>query len=145
MTPADTPYLETVLEIFPPAGNPLVIDLRRPVAPGAREALSRLLGGTFAVVTACNPHGRPAEAAENERRTRALEGELRTRSVEFLRADGRSPDGVHRERGVAAPVAQPSARDLAVHFQQQAYYWFDGQAFWLVGALLETAPLRLPA
>ncbi|HET8655066.1 MAG TPA: DUF3293 domain-containing protein [Longimicrobiaceae bacterium] len=144
MTEPPAAYLATVLEIFPPAGAALSIDLRRPVAPGTAEALLALLGGPFAVVTACNPRGEVIEATENERRARALEAELRRRSVEFLRADGRSPDGSHRERGVAARLPRPSARDLAAHLQQQAYYWFDGAAFWLMGVLLETAPLRLP-
>lgn len=139
MTHPNPAYLTAVLEIFPATGTSLVVDLARPVAPQQREALRALLGGPFAVVTACNPNGHTADAAENARRTAGLEAELTRRGCSFVRADGRSPDGAHRERGVAVAMSLTAARNLARTYQQEAYYWFDGDSFWLLGALEEMA------
>ena len=137
-------YAATVLELFDGPDEPLTIDLRQPVSASARARLRRAPGVPFAIVTACNPLGRVASDAENETSEARLEEEVRGRGYRFLRADGRSPDGTHRERGIAIDAALAVARELALRFEQEAYYWFDGESFWIMGARSGLGPVRLP-
>ena len=134
-------YPDTVVEIH--ALPPLQVDLRQPVPPEVAQRLRELgLGHAWAVVTAHNP-GRIVAETENERRERELSVVVATFGVRFLRADGVSPDGTHREPGVAVALDQHSAIALASDFGQSAIFWFDGQAFWLVPALVGDARTRL--
>jgi hypothetical protein len=41
-------------------------------------------------------------------------------------------------------MPQNRAVDLAKELEQVAIFWFDGQRFWIIGALYETDPLMLP-
>jgi hypothetical protein len=41
-------------------------------------------------------------------------------------------------------MAQEKAIALARELQQIAIFWFDGQRFWIIGAVIETDPLMLP-
>ncbi len=41
-------------------------------------------------------------------------------------------------------MAQEEAIALARELEQVAIFWFDGERFWIVGALVETDPLMLP-
>ena len=59
-------------------------------------------------------------------------------------AMGESPDRRHRERGVAVAMDGDDAIALARRFGQLAIYWFDGERFWLYGALEPRAAERLP-
>lgn len=121
------------------------IDLRRPVSAEAMRTLSALgLSGPFAVITAHDPRGEDLPPGENERRAAQLEGELRSRAVPFLQLDACSPDGEHCEESVAVKVSYDSARELAIDHGQVAFFWFDGERFWIAGALLETDPVALP-
>ncbi len=107
--------------------------------------LARLgLATTFAVRTACNPRGRVVSASENDRRAAALYEWLNDRRIPFVRAAGLSPDGEHEEPGVAVSLPQGDAVRLAVRYEQSALYRFDGERFWIVGALVETTPIPLP-
>jgi hypothetical protein len=36
------------------------------------------------------------------------------------------------------------ALELAKELEQVALFWFDGQRFWILGALVETDPVMLP-
>ena len=144
MTDPRDVYVTAILELFRDRGEPLTIDLARPVTDGDREAFNALLGGPFAVLTACNPHGRMIGDAENEELSAQLQARLRATGTRFIRADGRSPDDNYRETGVAVSLSQPAALDLALDLEQEAYYWFDGENIWLVGALAKHEPVRLP-
>lgn len=146
LRPEDDPgwasYAETHLVVHGPV--PLHIDLALP--PGPREIAGLVasgLPGTFGLVTPENPFGHPADAATNATRLRDFLAALGPAS--HVRVDGVSPDGAHVEHGVA--LAWPCAKvvDLAVRWEQSAIYWFDGHAFWVVGALTDAAPWRLGA
>jgi 2-dehydropantoate 2-reductase len=136
-------YPDTIVEIH--ASPPLRVDLRARVAPETAERLRSLgLGATWAVITAHNP-GRIVERSENDRREQRLADAVMALGARFVRADGVSPDGSHREPGVAIALDQRGAIALASEFGQSAIFWFDGERFWLVPALVGDAQIRLPA
>jgi len=137
-------YPDTVIEF----GDPVVlrIDLRLPLQPRQIRSLARLgLGSSFAIVTACNPRGRRLSPAENERRSRTLHERISADAIVSLRADGVSPDGSHREQGLALAIDQATAIRIAAASEQSAIFWFDGLRFNIV-AVLETgaATVQLP-
>jgi uncharacterized protein DUF3293 len=135
-------YPDTIVEIH--AVPPCRIDLRRPVSPAIARRLRELgLGDAWAVVTAHNP-GRIADPTENERRELELSAAVAASGVPCLRADGVSPDGAHREPGFAVALDQDRAVALASSFGQSAIFWFDGERFWLVPALVGDRPVELP-
>lgn len=137
-------YTDTVLEFFPNDGT-IAVDLRQAAASASiAQLLERGLAAPFAVVTACNPHGRGVSDAENRRRSAELERQLHDLGWIWIPADGCSPDGAHRESGVAVCMPQHEAICLARSFEQSAIFWFDGIDFWLVGASVDTVPRRLP-
>jgi hypothetical protein len=121
------------------------VDLRLPLRDDLRTLLTHLgLGATFAVVTPYDPRGMRAPAWRNLAgylRTKLL---LRSRNLRYVTADGESPDSRHRERGFAIALERRDAAALARELEQLALYWFDGEAFWIDGALVERAPQRLP-
>ena len=102
------------------------------------------LSGPFAVITAHDPRGEDLPAGENERRAVQLETELRSHAAHFLHVDACSPDGEHCEASMAVKVSYDSARQLAIDYGQVAFFWFDGERFWIAGGLLETDPVALP-
>ncbi|MBA3339623.1 MAG: hypothetical protein H0T54_07765 [Geodermatophilaceae bacterium] len=59
-------------------------------------------------------------------------------------ADGVSRDGTHREAGVAVSMLKTNARLLATKFGQSAFFWFDGTAMWIIGAVVDAPDQRLP-
>jgi hypothetical protein len=137
-------YPRTVLELHAPGGR-MRVDLRQPISPDVAATL-RALGptATFAIITACNPLGRETSAEENVARTAALRAQLEREGKVFLGADGMSPEGDHREQGFAVWTPQDDAMLIAVEQEQSAIFWFDGEAFWILGAVVKTEPLRLP-
>jgi len=137
-------YPDTVLEIY--RDGTVRIDLRERLDPDDCRRLRDLgLGATFAVVTAANPRGLALGEAENHVRAELLDTEVVARGVRFLRADGVSPDGAHREVGVAVAMPLQAACELAARYEQSALFWFDGERFWII-PVLETsrAPVALP-
>lgn len=137
-------YARTLL-VFPSAEPELAIPLWEPLTRAPRERLARLgLGGGFVVVTAENPRGELLSAAQNASRAARLAQELARRGCGWLPADGCSPERRHRERGVAVRVEREQGRELALRFEQLAFYRYDGECFWLCGALCPDADLRLP-
>ncbi|NUQ19775.1 MAG: DUF3293 domain-containing protein [Gemmatimonadaceae bacterium] len=148
-------YPRTILEFLAP-GAPR-IDLRKPLGPREHALLRDLrLDRAFAVLTAENPWGENAEdeptgAAEdvaerrNATRRERLERELREAHVAFVRCDGVAPEGDYREHGVAALVERETAVAMARRYRQLAIFWFDGEQFWLIGAVADKPPERLPA
>ena len=147
--PEDDPswrlYARTILEFFP-SDRSVAIDLRDAPPPESVESVhDRGLPESFAVLTAWNPRGRTVTDEDNRRRDRELKARLCGARQTWVPVDGVSSDGRHREPGVGVALSQEDARRLACDFEQSAFYWFDEGAFWLVGALVQTAPVRLPA
>jgi hypothetical protein len=146
LKPADDPqwdeYSRTILEIFD--DPPLRIPVWQPLGdPEIEELTARGLTPPFAVVTASNPRGRVAADADNARRNGELRRALDELGAIVWPADGVSIDGDHRERGFAATIGREAAREIAVRFDQSAFYWCDGRGVWLFGAVVETEPVRL--
>lgn len=136
-------YPETVLSFG--TLPKLEIDLRSPVTTEAVGALRRAgLGNPFAIVTAFDPQGRDLTRKENEQRREGFEETLRQRGIPFVNVDCCSPDRSHRECSVALSIPQDDATALARELEQVAYFWFDGERFWIIGALPPTDPLMLP-
>lgn len=144
MRPEDDPgwasYAETHLVVHGPV--PLRIDLAHP--PGPREIAGLVasgLPGTFGLVTPENPFGRAVAATENANRLARFLAELG--ATPHVRVDGVSPDGAHVEHGVALAWSCAEVVALAIRWEQSAIYWFDGRAFWVIGALTVAPPWRL--
>jgi len=135
-------YPETVLLL---GDRALAIDLRTPVPPSAVRACSRLgLAGPFVVVTAANPPGRAIGVDEAERRHAALAGDLRAAGAIPIRADGRSPDGRHREPGWAAALPVAEAVRIAAAYGQAAIFRWDGRRFLIEPVLVDASVIPLP-
>lgn len=145
--PAWAAFPETRLELGPgvPQAPELRIDLREAPGPALRHALRRVgLAGEFAVVTPCNPHGRRLDPSANAERFERMRLELERDGVRWLRADGVAADGRHREPGFAVQLAREAAAALAVRWEQLALFWFDGESFWILPAMSDHPPVRLP-
>ena len=149
--PSWAAYAETLLALGPVDGDGVAdtdgvaVDLREALTPNHRVALAGLgLQAPFAVLTAHNPRGRIVDAEENGRRGALLVAALARAGVPWIPAVGMSPDGSHREPGVAAHLPLPVAARTAAEWEQSAFFWFDGDVFWLVGALVDAPPARLP-
>lgn len=136
-------YPDTVLHF---RTDPAVrVDLRDPVAREAAAALGAIgLSGPFAVLTAHDPRGRDEDADVNARRAERLDDRLLSLGVDFLHVDACSPDGSHCEASVAAIMEREQATSLAIEFEQVAIFWFDGEKFWIAGALVGGDPVMLP-
>ena len=136
-------YPETVLHF---ATKPTVeIDLRAIPTTNALSALANAgFGSPFAIVTAFDPRGDDLSPAENERRRRDLEQRLERSGYKFVAVDCCSPDRAHCECSVAVMMPQDKAIELGRELEQVAIFWFDGERFWIIGALRETDALMLP-
>ena len=147
MTPRDDPsrehYGDTIFELF--ADRSLELDLIESVPP---DALARLheqgVGPTFAVLTACNPHGRAMDCLWNGHPTRVLRAEVASGGRAWAPAVAVSRDRTHREAGVAVSMPKAEARLLAIKLGQSAYFWFDGAVMRIVGAIVDTSDLVDP-
>lgn len=136
-------YPDTVLHFR--TDPPESVDLREPVGPDDLALLQRIgLSKPFAVLTAHDPRGRNETADVNERRAAELDARLVALGARFVHVDACSPDGAHCEDSVAALVAREVAMDLARSLEQVAIFWFDGEKFWIAGALVDSDPVMLP-
>lgn len=81
---------------------------------------------TFAVVTACNPHGRILNEQENRKRVEALRQLLTATPFPFFAVTGCSPDQSHAEPGFGIVCGLEDALELATVFDQEAIYWIEG-------------------
>ncbi len=136
-------YTETILEFG--SGPELRIDLRD--GPGTEQSrrLAELgLTGPFAILTACDPDGSPAPLETNRKRTRMLERDITAAGHRWIPTDGVSPDGSHREAGVAVACGQDRALELGRGHGQLAIYWYDGRRFWLLPCDPRQRPIALP-
>ncbi|MGH7582855.1 MAG: DUF3293 domain-containing protein [Gemmatimonadales bacterium] len=146
MRPEEDPgwesYAETVLRWR--TNPPITIDLARPVTADTRQALRHAgLGASFGLVTPCNPRGRRADPCADAERMREFLSELDGKGACYLRVDGWSPDGRHVETGVALEWSREEIIALARRWEQSAIYWYDGERFWVLGALTDAAPWPL--
>jgi uncharacterized protein DUF3293 len=136
-------YPDTILEIH--SSSLLRVDLRALVSPEMARRLRDVgLGRTWGTVTAHNP-GRLVEPALNEKRETELTAAVTVLGAPFVAADGVSPDGTDREPGYAIGLDREAVVALACDFGQSAIFWFDGETFWIVPALVGNASVRLPA
>jgi hypothetical protein len=121
------------------------VDLREPVSRDVLAAMGRIgFGGPFAVLTAHDPRGEDESAEVNDRRAAELDARLSSAGARFVHVDACSPDGSHCETSVAAEITEDMAVRLAREFEQVAIFWFDGEKFWIVGALADADPVMLP-
>lgn len=136
-------YPETVLRF---ATDPTVtIDLRVVLDAEDLSNLRRIgLGEPFVVMTAFDPRGENLSREENDARAAQLELRLRKSGFTFTRVDACSPDGEHCECSVAVKMPREEAVRLAAEFEQVAIFWFDGEMFWIIGALVPADPMMLP-
>lgn len=138
-----TAYAQTVLRFG--GAHPFKVDLRRPISEEQRRLLTELgPARTFAIVTPFDPRGLRAPAWQNWWRHRRLRALLDARGLRHIPADGLSLDALHRERGFAIAIGRGEAAALARGLEQLAIYWFDGEDFWIDGALAPRTPRRLP-
>lgn len=136
-------YPETVLEFG--TTPPIEIDLRQIPSDGQVVALRAAgLGQPFAIMTAFDPRGENLSPTENEKRTQDLATRLRSGNYRFVQVDACSPDRSHCECSFAVVMPQEEALDLARKMEQVAIFWFDGNRFWILGALAESDPMMLP-
>ena len=141
--PGWSSYSDIILQLR--RDRSLVIDLRRPITTAQQAVLEATgLGKQFAIVTAHNPRGQPASAHQNEVLEGQLQQSIATTGVKWVHADGVSPDGRHRESGVAVRMPCRRAREIAREFNQSALFWYSHGAMWLVGALVNVKSVRLP-
>ena len=135
-------YPETVLYFS--GDSEVMVDLRVEVSPAIRRGLAALGLNQFAVLTAFNPRGVDIGEDENNRRMKELETELTSSGDSFVRVDACSPDRSHCECSVALSAEFDRAIDIAKRWEQIAIFWFDGQSFWIYGAIEPIEPVRLP-
>ena len=138
-------YATTVLEFE--GSNSARIDLRQRVGEADLRLLaSHRLVPPFAVLTAYNPHGdvSPQLEADNARMQATMEYELQESGFRGVRVDGCSPDRTHCEASVAVRMTEEKAREWAIRYEQDAFFWFDGTRFWIVGALEPFGRVSLP-
>lgn len=136
-------YPETILSFS--TRPPLEMDLRATPSPAALSGLAAAgLGKPFAILTAYDPRGENLSAEQNEQRRKSLERRLNQAGHQFVNVDCCSPDRSHCECSVAVVMPQNDAIELARELEQVAIFWFDGQRFWILGAIVDTDPLMLP-
>lgn len=136
-------YPETILNFA--TKPPVEIDLRTiPPADSLSDLEAAGFGEPFAIMTAFDPRGENLSPGENARRARSLERKLVSEGYIFAGVDCYSPDRSHCERSVAVLMPQEKAIALARELEQVAIFWFDGERFWILGAIVETDPLMLP-
>lgn len=136
-------YPDTILELHDPAGM-LTIDLRDFLGWQKWRLAEIGPSAAFGVVTSANPRGQEISDAENESRLAQFQLLLSQQAAHCLRADGLSPDRRHCEKGFAIWLDREALTCFAKAFDQSAFFWFDGDAFWVVGALIDAPPLKLP-
>lgn len=136
-------YPDTVLNF---RTTPAVrVDLREPIGQESVRAMWGMgLPGAFAVLTAQNPRGADTDSRVNKELAAQLDKTLGSLGATFLHVDACSPDGEHCEDSVAVIMDREAATQLARELEQVAIFWFDGEKFWIVGALVGGDPVMLP-
>jgi hypothetical protein len=123
----------------------ICVDLRLPLSEHQLGELAEAgPGSPFAVITAHDPRGLDLDEAENERRAARLKESVRSLGAIFIQVNACSPDGEHCEPGVAVKLSLTAAGQLAREYGQVAFFWFDGERFWIAGGVAEMEPIALP-
>lgn len=136
-------YPDTILRFR--TAPAVTIDLREPLGKRETAALAGVgLDAPFAVLTAHDPRGQDQDARVNASRAAALDDRLRADGARFVHVDACSPDGAHCEDSVAVLIPRDQATGIARELEQVAIFWFDGEKFWIVGALYGGDPVMLP-
>lgn len=139
--PSWTNYPKTILTF--PGG--MRIDLRETLSDEQRAFLARdFLQTPFAIISAANPKGQSESEEANAAAVQVLKREITQRKFSFAMITGESVDGTHSETSFAVHLSILDARRLALDTDQSAYFWYDGQSFWLVGARVDTPSIKLP-
>ena len=133
-------YPETVLHF-----SDVMVDLRIKVEQPIKDGLKTLgLHNSFGVLTAYNPRGVDTPADENARRMKEMQAELASSDDFFIELDACSPDKSHCECSVALVADRARVIEIAKRWEQIAIFWFDGDRFWIYGAITDSNPLMLP-
>jgi hypothetical protein len=90
------------------------------------------LPARFVVVTAYATTGERWTQAENTRADSALAQHLAALGVWHCRITGYDPATGHAEPGWAVEVTREAGLELGRAFRQDAIYWLDGEALWVV-------------
>lgn len=136
-------YAETILMFSEQPG--MKIDLRETLSSQARSYFESIgFPQTFAILTAHDPLGHDLTPDENRQRQMKLEAELTAAKIHFVRVDACSTDREHCECSLAIDVDQAQALGIAKAYEQMAIFWYDGEAVWLLGAMVKSDPIRLP-
>lgn len=150
MTDLNAAYKATTFTVAAPTGE---LSIRiGDVHPDIDQLAALLLGTheptTWCHITAHNPRSKRLTEAENRRRTRALEDDLRAlqalleekyeRSLAWLPGDGRSPDGEWVEAGFyVAGLTTIEAQALGARHEQNAVVTGSGEGIaqltWVYG------------
>jgi len=123
------------------------IDLRSVVTSTHKRWLSDLgLSGSFAVITPCNPHGKTVDPERNDALMDDFAEALKGAGIDTLvRCAGVAPDLTHREDGYALLIDAAQALELAIEFEQVAFYWFDGAGFTIIPTEPDGKVITLPS
>jgi hypothetical protein len=133
-------YPETVLDF-----GDVMVDLRVPLEQPVKDGLAAMgLGQPFGILTAYNPRGVDKSPDENDRRMNELRAELTSAGHRFFELDACSPDKSHCECSVALVADRSRVIEIAKRWEQIAIFWFDGDHFWIYGAISPADPKRLP-
>ncbi|MGV9567098.1 DUF3293 domain-containing protein [Streptomyces sp. NPDC003480] len=122
-------YRRTVVDIRFPDRTVRVAPRPRGTAEGPFPDLPGPSGtAALHVVTACDPRGRPALAADNARAQALLLDELDRRGLAWWPAAGGDAHGTHIEQSVAiAGLSDSAARELGRCLRQDAVFaWTPG-------------------
>jgi hypothetical protein len=137
------PYRHTTLVVHDERGA-LRVDLSRPLGDEVHARLTEALGPTFAIITAYNPYSLERGAASetaNHAAHEMLRSEILSKGLAHREADGHANDAPgHVERGFAMRCDDRTACELACAFGQDAYFAYDGRAFWIRPALRAEKP-----
>jgi hypothetical protein len=132
-------YPETVLHF-----TDVMVDLRIKVEQPVKDGLKALgLNQPFGILTPYNPRGVDSPASDNARRMQEMQAELKSSGDFFVELDACSPDKSHCECSVALVADRARVIDIAKRWEQIAIFWFDGDSFWIYGAITNGS-LKLP-
>ena len=119
------------------SSQPIIFDMRKPPNTEQIAQLAKCVGdeGEFAVITAFNP-GVMFSMEQNLQLHVRLQAVLTERGITFVQANGvaaftESGQLPHRELGVATRIHKKTACEIAELFKQDAFFWFDGENFWI--------------
>jgi hypothetical protein len=124
-------YRETdyLVEVAPDGAPPLLLRVGA-FHPGLADLFRASGVASGAFITACNPHSRLLEAAQNSARQAALRRLLTLRGWPFLQGIGQHPAG--RWPGEASflvlGISCAAARSLGQEFEQNAILWCGSDA-----------------